>query len=418
MKHSLPWKWKYSVPIAALTLSLVLPALLAAALITERTGSDASVLSQVDSELLVGLIDAPVDLFNSPEVLWQGKTDTTRLTAPELLPFDGQTALEGSRSLLIEEASYRTSYGASLLYSFPDPLPDYTAHPTCTLSVFLPSEGSYSLTLTLRSSFIDAEQSHHRLTYEKTVRVSGYGWQTVLFDVSAFQGRSSVRELEISVKSDEAVYGQPFSVALDAVGFCSSPAPLQALRFLSDAYQPEDCTIRCEERMTVSATGSGASFSATSLPALTLGEDTALCVSLINHGGFRTLCDAECGVYARRLEKRAQQVGAERVDGADAGKFGKFGLLAESGILARQCAHALDQAHAHIGGGGAGKGDDQHFADVGTLLKQRRHALDQYGGFSRACGGRQQQVVAAGTDGFLLVACPFHIFFPPCGGNG
>lgn len=256
---------------------------------TARDLSDTTILSRVDAELLLGQIDRTVDLFNSPEIFWTGTTDSAALSAPTVLPFDGEQIFEGSRSLLVEESFYHNSSGVGILRTFSESLPDFTSGNFFTFSLCLPEEADYTVNLTIRSSLIDVGQSQHRLNYERTASLSGSGWHTLLFDISAFQGRASVREIEIEVLSSAAQYGMPYTIAFDAIGFCSSASPATALRYLSDSYIGTGCTLTYDDTMSVAVEGNAASFSASDLPQLTMNRESALCVSLINQSGFRSL---------------------------------------------------------------------------------------------------------------------------------
>ena len=65
---------------------------------------------------------------------------------------------------------------------------------------------------------------------------------------------------------------------------------------------------------------------------------------------------------------------------------------------------------AHLGGGGARKGDDQHPVDAGATLHNQAHdALHQHGRFSTARRSRYQQFAVAGLDGGFLRRGKAHV---------
>lgn len=303
-----------SVCLIACLIAAILTAAVSALKIT-RDADGVAILNRVDPDLLVGQIDRVVDCFHSPEVTWTGSSQTTELSASAALPFGDESIFEGTRALLVTDHSYNNGQGVGILRSFEDTLPDFTESRFFTLTVCLPEQADYTVTVSLRSSLIDVGQSQHRLSYDKSVTLSGNGWYTLLFDISAFQGRTGIREIECFVKSSAARYAQPYSVAFDAIGFCSSPAPTAALRFLSENYLGTGCQISYGETMQVSVAGSTASFGTQHLPTLLLGGENALCVTLVNQAGFRTLTctytDAESGAVrdiSRDLDTTAQSL--------------------------------------------------------------------------------------------------------------
>ena len=61
----------------------------------------------------------------------------------------------------------------------------------------------------------------------------------------------------------------------------------------------------------------------------------------------------------------------------------------------------------HFGGGGVGEGDDEHSIDVAIAAEDHLNdALDEHGGLAGAGGGADEQIFAAGVNGFGLIGGP------------
>ena len=91
------------------------------------------------------------------------------------------------------------------------------------------------------------------------------------------------------------------------------------------------------------------------------------------------------GVGADGLKVAADQLDAKLVQGADIGCAQAVPLRLEGLVapgLLRQ--HPL-QALAHLAGGGAGEGDDQHVLDADPFAQQGHDALDQHRRLAGAC---------------------------------
>ena len=77
-------------------------------------------------------------------------------------------------------------------------------------------------------------------------------------------------------------------------------------------------------------------------------------------------------VYIREREKLLHQRVTKGVDGADLRRFHQRGLAAQARFGFAQLGKLMLQTVAHLGGGGAREGDDEHAADGYAVLADER----------------------------------------------
>ena len=69
----------------------------------------------------------------------------------------------------------------------------------------------------------------------------------------------------------------------------------------------------------------------------------------------------------------------------------------------------LTQARLHLAGSSVGESDDEHMHQLHVVMRQHiDDAVDEDARFSRAGSGRDQQIFAARSNGFLLMWCVIH----------
>ncbi len=269
-----------------------------------RDEGGAEILSGIDPDFLAGQIDGEVDFFNTPQVFWTADGESVTLRAANSLPDATDRVFEGSRSLLITGETSEEEPHLTIRRRYPDgELPDFSRSRYFTFSLCLPQAQECTVSLVLRSSLIVTGETERSLNYENTAVLSEKGWHTLVFDISAFLGRTSIREIEITVGYEPTSEPKTFSCAMDAVGFSSAGSLVHVLKYLSDSYAVADCTLSYAEHLKVSATESTAEFSVSDMSGLVVNDETALCVTLINYASFRTLClevtDAQTGEIER-----------------------------------------------------------------------------------------------------------------------
>ena len=120
--------------------------------------------------------------------------------------------------------------------------------------------------------------------------------------------------------------------------------------------------------------------------------------------------DAEGRVDAGDFEMGAQEVGAEGVKGGDGGALEADHLFAAAGIArGGEQGHLLGELGAHVGGGSAGEGDDEHAVDVGIVVEnEAKNALDQDGGLARTRRRTEKKIGSARRNRPRLFIRPIH----------
>lgn len=246
-----------------------------------------TVLENVDADLMEGLTDLPVDLFPSPAVDWTGAREGDLLSSEKELPFSPRRPFGGKYSLLAKSESKTVSVTRTFGEAEGQPRLDASRSGFFTFSIALPeADGApYAVSVKIVSNMISTAVSTEPITFETGLSLPAGGWQTVLCDVSRFEGRGDIRSITLTVSSET----QGVQAAFDTVGFLSGTAPVSSIRFLSDYYLPLGCSLTYGDTLTVTLTGSEGSLTSPALPWLLPTADTALCVKLRNPAGLKTL---------------------------------------------------------------------------------------------------------------------------------